>query len=165
VLTVADRNPKLEGRTGELWRLYVSGWTQEAMAEKFGISQPRVSQILAAVRAQIPEVDRTELIRRELDFLDANRRMLTDLAVAPLPPAFDQKGGILWDPETKQMVRDATGRVAAIKAGLDVQQQMRKLLGLDQPLKVDATVTDAAAVKAAELAAEAAAYMASGEES
>jgi DNA-binding transcriptional regulator LsrR (DeoR family) len=151
--------PKLEGRTGEVWKLHVAGWSQEAIGEKYGISQQRVSQLLAAVRAQLPEVDRAELIRRELEFLDDNRRMLAELAMAPLPPAFDQKGGILWDPTTKEMVRDASGRVAAIKAGLDVQQQMRKLLGLDQPLKVDATVTDAAAVKAAELAAEAAARM------
>lgn len=161
---MADRNPKLEGRTGEIWRLYVAGWTQEAMAEKFGITQGRISQIIAGVRAQIPEVDRTQLIQRELDFLDANRAMLAELAVAPLPPAFDQKGNVLMDPATKKPVRDASGRVAAIKAGLDVQAQMRKLLGLDQPLKVDATVTDAAAVRAAELAAEAAAFMATGED-
>lgn len=155
--------PNLEGRTGEVWRLHVAGWTQEAIGEKYGISQQRVSQILAAVRAQIPEVDRTELVRRELDWLDENRRMLTELAVSDLPPAFDQKGNVLVDPRTGQVVLDAAGRVQAIKAGLDVQQQMRKLLGLDQPLKIDATVTDAAAVKAAELAAEAAARMTGGE--
>lgn len=160
---MADRNPKLEGRTGEIWRLHVAGWTQEAMAQKFGISQPRVSQIISAVRAQIPEVDRAALVQRELDFLDTNRAMLAELAVADLPPAFDQKGNILRD-DKGNVVRDAATRVTAIKAGLDVQAQMRKLLGLDQPLKVDATVTDAAAVRAAELAAEAAAYVASGED-
>jgi DNA-binding transcriptional regulator LsrR (DeoR family) len=139
--------------------MYVAGMTQEAIAEKYGIHQTRVSQIIGAVRATIPEVDRTHLIQRELEMLDANRLMALELAVAPLPPAFDQKGNPLIDPETRTVVRDATGRVTAVKLALDVQQQMRKLLGLDQPLKVDATVTDAAAVKAAELAAEAAARM------
>lgn len=154
--------PKLEGRTGDIWRLYVSGWTQEAIAEKYGIHQTRVSQILGAVRASLPEVDRTQLIQRELDFLDDNRRMLVELALMDLPPAFDQKGNMLMGTDGKPVL-DISGRVTAIKAGLDVQAQMRKLLGLDQPLKVDATVTDAAAVKAAELAAEAAARMAGGE--
>lgn len=161
---MADRNPKMEGRTGEIWKLYVAGWTQEAIGEKYGISQVRVSQIIAGTRAQIPETDRSNLIQRELELLDTSRRMAMELATAPLPPAFDQKGGILYDPTTKEVVRDATGRVAAVKLALETQRDMRKLLGLDQPLKVDATVTDAAAVKAAELAAEAAAYMASGEQ-
>lgn len=156
--------PNLEGRTGEIWKLYVAGWTQEAIGEKFGIHQTRVSQILSAVRASIPEVDRTQLLQRELDFLDANRRMAMELATSPLPPAFDQKGNVLIDPQTKEPVLDSAGRVAAVKLALEAQRDMRKLLGLDQPLKVDATVTDAAAVRAAELAAEAAAYVASGEE-
>lgn len=156
---MADRNPKMEGRTGEIWRLYVAGMTQEAIGEKFGISQVRVSQIIAATRAQIPEVDRTQLIQRELDLLDTSRLMALELATAPLPPAFDQKGNVLIDPGTKKPVLDATGRVAAVKLALETQRDMRKLLGLDQPLKVDATVTDAAAVKAAELAAAAAARM------
>lgn len=156
--------PNLEGRTGEVWRLHVAGWTQEAIGEKYGISQQRVSQILAAVRAQIPEVDRTQLIARELELLDTSRRMALELATAPLPPAFDQKGNALTDPRTGQVVLDSAGRVTAVKLALETQRDMRKLLGLDQPIKVDATVTDAAAVRAAELAADAAAYVASGEE-
>jgi transcriptional regulator with XRE-family HTH domain len=155
--------PRLEGRTGEVWRLHVAGWTQEAIGEKYGISQQRVSQLISAVRAQIPEVDRTQLIARELELLDTSRAMALELATAPLPPAFDQKGNVLMDPGTKKPVLDATGRVAAVKLALETQRDMRKLLGLDQPLKVDATVTDAAAVKAAELAAEAAARMTEGD--
>lgn len=152
------RNPKLEGRTGEVWRLYVAGWTQQAIGEKYDISQVRVSQILASVRALIPETDRTQLIQRELEFLDDNRRMLAELAMMDLPPAFNKDGNILAD-EHGIPVRDITGRVTAIKAGLDVQKQMRQLLGLDQPIKVDATVSEAAVLRATELAAEAAARM------
>jgi hypothetical protein len=137
--------------------------TQEALAEKYNLTQGRIAQIVAAVRAQIPETDRAALIQRELDLMDMNRLALMELAMAPLPPAFDQKGNVLIDPGTKKPVLDITGRVTAIKAAQEVQRDLRKLLGLDQPLKVDATVTDAAAIKAAELAAEAAAYMAGGE--
>lgn len=155
--------PKLEGRTGEVWRLYVAGWTQQAIAEKYEIHQTRVSQIIAGVRALIPETDRTALIQRELEFLDTNRAMLMELAVADLPPAFNKDGDILYD-DKGNPVRDITGRVTAIKAGLDVQQQMRKLLGLDQPLKIDATVSEAAVLRATELAAEAAARMVAEEE-
>lgn len=156
---MGGQSPKLESRTGEIWKLWVAGWTQEAIGEKYGISQVRVSQILAAVRATIPETDRTELIRRELELLDTMRTKAMELVLAPLPPAFDKDGNALIDPVTRELVRDATGRVAAVKLTLETQRDMRKLLGLDQPLKVDATVTDAAAIKAAELAAEAAARM------
>ncbi len=152
-------NPKLEGRNGEIWKLYVQGWTQEAIAEKYNLTQGRIAQIIAAVRATIPETDRAHLIQRELELLDTARVMALELALSPLPPAFDKDGNALRDPESKAIVRDATGRVQAVKLALETQRDMRKLLGLDQPLKVDATVTDAAAIKAAELAAEAAARM------
>lgn len=159
---MGNPHPKLEGRNGDIWRAYCNGATQEALAEKYGISQPRVAQIIAAVRAMIPEVDRTALVQQELDFLAANRHMAMELALADLPPAFDQKGNVLRD-DRGNVVRDTAGRVAAVKLALETQRDMRKLLGLDQPLKVDATVTDAAALRAAELAADAAAYMAGGE--
>jgi len=137
----------------------VAGWTQEALAEKYDISQQRISAIISAVRAQIPETDRVQLIQREVEHLDNMRRAAAELAVMPLPPAFDQKGNPLIDPRTRQPVLDIGGRASAIKLGLDVQKNLRQLLGLDQPLKVDATVSDAAATKAAELAAAAAARM------
>lgn len=154
--------PRLEGRTGEVWKLWVSGWTQEAIAQKYNISQPRVSQIIATVRALIPETDRAELISKEVEFLGVMRREAMELATSPLPPAFDQKGYPLVDPVTKEVIRDASGRVQAMKLAMDAQAHLRKLLGLDQPLKVEASVSAAAADKAAELAAEAAARMAAG---
>lgn len=155
--------PRLEGRTGEVWKLYVSGWTQESIAQHFGIHQTRVSQIIAGVRALLPEKDRAQIIQEEVEFLGVLRREAMALATSPLPPAFDQKGFPLSDPVTKEVIRDASGRVAAMKLALDVQAQHRKLLGLDQPLKVDATVSHAAAEKAAEMAAAAVARMAEEE--
>lgn len=152
--------PRLEGRTGEVWKLAVSGWTQEAIGEKFNISQQRVSQIIAAVRALIPETDRAKLIQDEVEFLGVLRREAMDLATSPLPPAFDQKGNPLLIPGTREYVLDTSGRVAAMKLALDVQKQQRQLLGLDQPLKVEASLSTAARERAAELAAAAVARMA-----
>lgn len=151
--------PRLEGRTGEVWKLTVSGWTQEAIGEKFNISQQRVSQIIAAVRALLPEQDRAQIIQDEVEFLGVLRREAMELATSPLPPAFSAKGDILVNPRTREPILDTSGRVAAMKLALDVQAQQRKLLGLDQPLKVDATVSTAAAEKAAEMAAAAVARM------
>lgn len=145
----------LEGRAGEIWRLWCSGWTQEALAEKFSIDQTRVSQILADVRALIPETDRAELIRRELDFLDQARTQFMEIADLEAPPAFDQKGNVLRDPVTKAVVRDYSGRVAALKAAQETGDRMAKRLGLDAPITQTVTISAAAQDAAARLAAEA----------
>src|SRR5690606_25687118 len=45
--------PRLEGRDGAIWRAYLLGNTQEAIATTHGLSQSRVSQILDKIRATI----------------------------------------------------------------------------------------------------------------
>ena len=42
---------RLEGRTGQVWQLYVDGHTQQAIAERFGVSQSRISNIIQEARA------------------------------------------------------------------------------------------------------------------
>lgn len=52
--------PRLDGRNGDIWRAYVGGATQEAIASEYGVSQQRVSQVLAEVRDSIPDTARTD---------------------------------------------------------------------------------------------------------
>lgn len=149
----------LEGRNGQIWRDWVCGKTQEAIGAEYGISQSRVAQVIAQVRATIPPADRALMVTREVDFLDHARTVFVKLAQAPLPPAFDTKGGVLVDPSTKEIVRDATGRVSALKAALETQTRLAKLLGLDAPVKAEISLDTLAQDAANQLAADAVAYL------
>lgn len=146
---------RLEGRNGDIWKAYISGSTQEAIAEKHGITRERVSQILSQVRASIPEVDKEQLFQRELDFLDDLRQMMREQVSAPLPPAFNQRGMILTD-EHGHVVRDESGRMAAVDRAIKLHERIAKMTGLEAPVKADLTVTEAAKEAAAKLAVEAA---------
>lgn len=103
---------RLDGRNGRVWRAYVSGRTQDAIAVEHGISQQRVSQILAEVRQSIPADSRADALLLDLERLD---RVL----VAFLPIA-------------------ETGDAKAAGVVLRVTERRAKALGLDaqEPLQV-----------------------------
>lgn len=111
-----NKTERLEGRTGQVWQLYIDGHTQQAIAERFGISQSNVSNILAEVRASIPSRSREEIVRERVEQLSKFRVVLAEAANS-------------GDPQ-------------AIQLALKVQEREAKLLGLDNPVKteVDATV-------------------------
>ncbi|MBE4789950.1 sigma factor-like helix-turn-helix DNA-binding protein [Streptomyces caniscabiei] len=103
---------RLEGRNGAIWRAYLEGRTQEAIAEEFGVSQQRVSQIISEVRESIPEVNRVAAALLDLERLDL-------LMTGMMPPA------LAGDPK-------------ATAAVLRILERRAKALGTDasQPLEV-----------------------------
>lgn len=157
-----NEDDRLDGRDGEIWRAYVGGSTQEAIASRFGISQSRVSQIIAAVRASVQPEEKEHLVQREIDFLDQLRERMMAAVDAPLPPAFTQSGKILTTPGG-HIVLDDSSRLAAVDRAVRLHERLSKLLGLDAAQKLDVTTTEAAQAQAAKRAAEAAAYLAEGE--
>lgn len=132
---------RLSGRSGEVWKAYISGATQEHIAQEHGISQQRVSQILADVRESIPDEDRAHLIRREADFLDQMRRSVLDLYDMPPIPAYSNGRPVLM--EDGSTAEDHSGRLAAFDRAVKVHERLTKLLGLDASLKQEVTVTTA----------------------
>lgn len=103
---------RLDGRDGRIWCAYVSGASQEAIAAEHGISQQRVSQVLAEVRDSIgdtPRMDAALLAQERADALLA--------AVWPAARAGDTK---------------------AVLAALRVLERQAKALGTDavEPVKV-----------------------------
>lgn len=121
---------RLEGRDGEIWRLFCRGTTQEALAEKFEISQPRVSQIIAAVRESIGPQERADIVKQEADLLDALRAEVLELFDAdPIPLV--SNGRVIDD------VKDHSGRLAALAAFDRITARKHRLLGLDAPQKLD----------------------------
>lgn len=103
---------RLEGRNGQIWRAYLEGHTQEAIAERFGISQQRVSQIIEEVRESIPEVARVAAALLDLERMDL-------LLTGVMPPAL-------------------AGDTKAAAAVLRILERRAKALGTDvsQPLEV-----------------------------
>jgi transcriptional regulator with XRE-family HTH domain len=144
--------PRLEGRNGELWRGWISGTSQDALAERFGISQQRVSQIIAEIRKSIPEPQKEELWCREMDFLDRLRVKAMELVDSDLPPVFSNRGHILCD-ENGEVVRDSSGRLAAINAAVKLHERVARMAGIDAPTRTDlsiGSVQQAVAERAAE---------------
>lgn len=110
---VQANGPRLEGRNGEIWRAYLFGKTQEAIAEEFGLSQQRVSELIRDVRESLPETDLTELRRADLERLDAMLPNNILMAVA--------------------------GDKDAVNSVLKIMERRAKLLGLDAPTKQEVT--------------------------
>lgn len=107
---------RLDGRTGRVWQMYIRMQTQQAIADELGISQSRVSKIIAEVRASIPQQTREEIVQERVEQL----RILGNSVFAAADDG---------DPQ-------------AINAFLKIQEREAKLLGLDSAIKqeVDATV-------------------------
>lgn len=138
-------SPSLEGRGGEVYRKWaIYRWTQEKIAQEYGISQQRVGQIIAAVRTQLPKTDRSELIEQSRAFLeDVQSRFLEIAELTPAPVVRGKDGDILYDtvtdPETGEshqvVVRDYSARMKALAEARITDEQIAKRFGLSEPAK------------------------------
>lgn len=156
--------PGMEGRNGAIWLGHIKGRTQEALAAEFNLSQQRVSQIIAAVAASIPEEDKIALRKREIDFLDHLRTRALDISeLAAAPVTAGKDGDVVLDPETGAVVRDYSGQLAAMREARAAHERLTKLLGLDAPTKVDVTVQEQVQQAAQAAAADALAMLHGGE--
>lgn len=103
---------RLDGRDGKIWTAYVGGVTQETIAAEHGISQQRVSQVLAEVRESLSEAERMDAA-----LLAHERAHALLAAVWPGAMAGDTK---------------------AVHAALKVLERQAKALGTDatEPLQI-----------------------------
>lgn len=104
--------PRLAGRNGEVWRRYIEGQTQARIGDDLGLSQQRVSEVLAEVRAGIPDDARTDAALVDLERLDV-------LLTGVMPAA-------------------VAGDTQATRAALAVLERRARMLrlDLDEPLKI-----------------------------
>lgn len=133
----------LTEREEEIWRLYcVSRLSQQAIADRFEISNQRVSQILAAIRLKLPPVDIDAVRQQSLRLhQDIQRRAfeIADMNGAPITAGKD--GDVVYDPEDNSVARDYGGRIAAMRLALEADKEIRKLLGADAASKTETTGT------------------------
>jgi ParB-like chromosome segregation protein Spo0J len=130
-------DPTLTSRNGAIWRAYVEGATQEALADQYDLSRQRIGQILGDIRATIPEPDRSQIVQRELDFLDQLRRTALDLVNRPPIPAYSNGKPILMDDGST--AEDHSGRLSALDRAVKLHERLTRLLGLEAAEKVAIT--------------------------
>lgn len=159
------KNARLEGRNGRIWVEYCNGRTQEFLADKYGVSQQRISQIITEVRDSLGEEIRSETIAAEAELLRRVRAEILDeiYGAKPIPVTVGKDGEILKDPETGEVVRDHGGRLAGVAAADRITQRLHRLLGIDAPAKLDLNL-NGEEERAKQAGAEAVAYLHGGED-
>ncbi len=138
-----DPNDPLTEQEREVYHLS-SVWrmNQYQIAEKLGISQQRVSVVLRSARSKMPPVDLTELRRSVIDAHDHMVQEFMKLAAREGAPVTAGKdGGVVYDPETGEVVRDYGLRMSSLAEIRRTLAELRKLEGLDAATKVEAQAT------------------------
>jgi len=142
----------MDGRNGEVWRRHaVYRWTQERIAEHFGISQQRVSDIISEVRRELKPLVAEQMVQASNEFLNELQARALEIAdMTPAPVTVGKDGNVLYDDvldedgnpvldedgEPKRaVVRDFSGRLAAIMTAKNIDAEIRKLHGLNAPEK------------------------------
>lgn len=149
--------PGQADRNWEIWDLYAQGFSQREIARRFNLTQGRVSGIIKDIRSQLPEETKQDWRKRELTFLDTMRKDMMELVKKPLPPATNSKGELLRD-EDGEIIRDATGRLAAYDRALNTHAKLVQMLGLAEMAKEPTGGSDPTQA-AQEAAADAAQYL------
>lgn len=129
----------LSEREAEVYRLtVVNRLTQTEIAERLGISQQRVSQILSDARAKLPPPDlaviRTEALALHEEVI---RKALALAEMNGAPVTAGKDGDVVYDPNGGAVVRDYGGRINALRLALSADAERRKLMGLDAATKTE----------------------------
>ena len=128
-------------RNREILDLYSRmAWSQQRIADHFGLAQSTVSDIIARHRASQSPIDKAEHITRASELLDDLIAEAVAVAYSsPAPVTAGKDGVVVRDPETNEVVRDPSARLSAMQTVKALQESKRKLLGLDSATKVETT--------------------------
>lgn len=129
----------LTEREHEIYQLtVVNRLTQRRIAERMGISQERVSQILTQVRAKLPPVDLQAVRQESLALHRRTQELAMELAeMIGAPVTAGKDGTVVYDPESGEAVRDYSLRLAALETARKADVEMRKLHGVDAAQKTE----------------------------
>lgn len=135
--------PEIEARNEKIFEAW-SIWskTNRQIAEEFGISQQRVSQIIRKWRDDHPVV-RDELASQSITMLNELRRRqfaLAEQIKAGAPVAVGKDGNKLYE-DDGTAVRDYSGYLKALAEVRLTDAQIAKRMGLDAPDRLETTAT------------------------
>lgn len=132
--------PRLVGRNGDIWRGYLDGVSQEALATQHGVSQQRISQIIAEVRASIPAPVIADIMQDEAERVAALYAETMKIMRARHPVVSLQRAEVVTLADGTPL-EDAGPKLAAINTALRIHERVAKALGTDAATKVDTTAT------------------------
>jgi hypothetical protein len=135
--------PNFEARDGEIWQqVIVHRWTYERVGRHHDISPQRVSQIIKRIRDQIAEQGADTAAQMRQASLELYHHVIAEaLAVASQrpPPVFVGKDGDIARDDDGTIVRDASAQLAALQVAAKMENEIRKLMGLDAATKQEIT--------------------------
>lgn len=139
----AQESFELEERNAQIYEQWaVWSKSHRVIAKEFGISQQRVSQIIAEYRSKNPAV-REELAAQSIAVLkELHRRQLAlaEQIKAGAPVAVGKDGNKLYEDDGTP-VRDYSGYLRALAEVRATDAQIAKRMGLDAPDRLEATQT------------------------
>jgi DNA-binding CsgD family transcriptional regulator len=139
-----------EERDKQIWQWAHQGVIEKEIAERVHLSVARIKQIKGKIRGQVSMMSRAELRKSLADQLDWARDRMAEIAAMSGAPVVksvsrgDNAGSELvyvTDPETHEVARDYSGTIQATRALAVVQDRLAKLLGVDEPVRVEQSGT------------------------
>lgn len=130
-------NPALAGRNGRIWKEFCRGASQAELAQKYNLSPQRISQIINETRDSIPFEERDALVKQEMDLLRDLRKEVLELWDADAAPLIHGPRAEIVRDENDNVVRDHSGRLAALARAESLTARLHRVLGLDAPAKLD----------------------------
>ncbi|MGV1006782.1 MAG: hypothetical protein ACOYEV_18915 [Candidatus Nanopelagicales bacterium] len=120
----------------EIFNAWIGGESQSAIGERLGLSQQRISDVCQQVLKTLTPETEKQVVRADITAcLHQLQEIHLARVVAEPPPAFS-KTDILRD-ERDEIVRDYRGQIQHTDALLRCIAQLRALLGLDEPVRME----------------------------
>jgi hypothetical protein len=131
-----------DARDQEIYRrVKVYGWTQSRVAESYGITQGRVSQIITAMEVRgLPDAAALRQASYER-LIEIQARQLEISLLRGAPVTAGKDGDVVIDPETGEVVRDYGGILRALADAVRTDSELAKRFGLDAAAKVETRQT------------------------
>jgi translation initiation factor 2 alpha subunit (eIF-2alpha) len=122
-------------------RVKVYGWTQGRTAQHFGLSQPRVSEIISMMETRgLPDAAALRQASYER-LMEIQARQLEISLLKGAPVTAGKDGDVVYDPETNEVVRDYGAILKALADAVRTDSELAKRFGLDAATKVEAKQT------------------------
>lgn len=137
-----EGSPEIIERDDDIYRLaVVNRWSQTKIAQKYGISQQRVGEILAKKREMMTPLDTDAMRRESLELHQDIQRRALELADMVGAPVFVGKDGCIAYDTEGNVVRDYSLRLQALETARKADVEIRKLHGLDAATKIEQSGT------------------------
>lgn len=122
----------------DIYRRRMRGEKNAVLAAEYGLAENSISAIVTKVSRSMPEQDRSEILALAAEHLDDIRsKVLSLYDMVGAPVTAGQRGDVLIDPESGEVVRDHSLKVRAAELLLKIEQTVGRRYGLDAPTQAE----------------------------